>query len=83
MLPNEIITDKKYKVYWTKSAQKDLEKIIEYIADESKINAKKIFQIIKTQAEGLTKIPNKGRVVKEFQVLIYFNIVKSLFHPGE
>jgi addiction module RelE/StbE family toxin len=58
---------KTYSVFWTKSAQNDLLKIIDYIDEDSKINAKKIFQKIKLRAIEIENFPNKGRIVSEFQ----------------
>jgi len=37
----------KYTVYWTTAAQKDLEDIINYIADENRDRAMEIFRKIK------------------------------------
>lgn len=64
---------KKYKVLWTKTSLKDLERIIEYISERDNISAaKKIYLRIKKSTNTIELFPNKGRIVPE---LIKHNIV--------
>ncbi len=55
----------KYMVVWTNSAESDLINIIEYIADENVVNAKKIFDDIKECVSKLNRLPQRGRMVPE------------------
>jgi len=58
---------KTYKVIWTKNAEFDLESIIEYIKIDSVDVAKKIFTEIKQECDKLYILPERKRVVPEFQ----------------
>jgi len=58
---------KKLKVIWTKNAELDLELIIEYIKIDSINIAKKIFFEIKQEANKLHTLPQRKRIVPEFQ----------------
>lgn len=61
-----------YQVFWTRTAQQDLRKIIEYIAADNETQARKIYVDIKEKAESLKRMPRQGRTVPE---LSYFNIL--------
>lgn len=63
---------KQYHVFWTKTAQRDLKKIIEYISLDSTIKAGSIYQDIKNKSETLYQMPFQGRIVPELR---YFGIV--------
>lgn len=58
---------KTYEVIWTKSAEFDLEQIIEYIKIDSISIAKKIFIEIKQECQNLCYFPNRKRIVPELQ----------------
>ena len=58
---------KNYQVNWTKSAEFDLENIIEYIKLDSINIAKDIFYDIKEECQKLYYFPKKKRVVPELQ----------------
>lgn len=62
----------KYSVFWVDIAQKDLNEIIEYIADDSPESALKVFNKIKSKSETLSSFPEKGRIVPELK---YFNVL--------
>ena len=69
---------KQFKVIWTKSAEFDLELIIEYIKTDSLIIAKKIFFEIKKECANLYYFPQRKRVVPELQqigILKYREII--------
>ncbi len=69
---------KKFEVLWTKSAQFDLEAIIEYIKTDSIDIAKKIFFEIKQECDNLYCFPERKRVVPELQqigILKYREII--------
>jgi len=57
----------KYTVYWTTTAQNDLEDIINYIADENRDRAMETFRKIKEKSTQLTRFPFRGRVVPELR----------------
>ena len=56
---------KKYEVIWAKTAENDLEKIIEYIAQNSPDNALRILKKIKKQVNDLYHLPKGYRIVPE------------------
>ena len=58
---------KEFKVIWTKNAELDLELIIEYIKINSINIAKEIFFEIKQEANKLHTLPQRKRIVPEFQ----------------
>lgn len=58
---------KSYNVWWSETAENDLVSIIEYIARENPLQARKIFGEIKKQAESLNAFPDRGRMVPELQ----------------
>ncbi|MDA8211589.1 MAG: type II toxin-antitoxin system RelE/ParE family toxin [Clostridia bacterium] len=60
-----------YRVFWTQTAQEDLKKIIEYIAVDTEIHARKVYEAIKQKADQLRQFPLQGRVVPELR---YFGI---------
>ena len=56
---------KTYEVLWSETAENDLLKIIEYIAQDSPSNALKILEKIKEQVADLSFFPEKCRIVPE------------------
>ncbi len=52
-------------VKWTLPAKKDLRKIHDYIAEDSKFYAKRVVENIVEKTEQLTDQPESGRVVPE------------------
>ncbi len=56
---------KNYEVIWAKTAENDLEKIIEYIAQNSPDNALRILKKIKKQVNDLYHLPKGYRIVPE------------------
>ncbi len=54
-----------YQIIWTKSAEFDLETIIEYIKVENIEKAKRIFFEIKNQCNNLSTFPKSKRIVPE------------------
>lgn len=71
---------KKFSVLWSNTAQRDLLNIIDYIAINSKQNAKNIFKKIKENASNLNTMPEKGRIVPEldfFNIRTYREIIES------
>ncbi len=70
----------KYSILWTKSADQDLEHIIDYIAQDSLDRALESFHTIRTSVSALMSLPERGRIVPELKVhgiSIYREIVIS------
>jgi len=68
----------KFKVVWSESAYRDLANIIQYIAEVSPANAKKILSKIKNTVSDLYHSPQRGRFIPELQdqgVLLYRELV--------
>lgn len=69
---------REYKVIWSHIAEGDLNKIIEYIAEDSINNALTIFHKIKDTCSRLFTFPSRGRVVPELQeygILLYRELI--------
>ena len=67
-----------YKVIWSHIADDDLNRIIEYIAEDSIKNALSIFHKIKDKCSRLFTFPNRGRIVpelREFGILLYRELI--------
>ena len=70
--------EQKFQVIWAKSAVNDLEEIIDYIAQNSPLTARKLFTQIKEKIETLTSSPYRGRHIPELQkqgILIYRELI--------
>jgi plasmid stabilization system protein ParE len=71
---------KKYHVVWSRIAENDLRRIIEYIADDGPPNALRTFKSIKQKASSLSTFPERGRIVPELRdqgILQYRELVIS------
>jgi len=69
---------KEFTVVWAGSALQDLENIIDYIAEDSPTNAKKILSKIKNSVSSLYYSTHRGRFVPELQdqgILLYREFV--------
>jgi addiction module RelE/StbE family toxin len=67
-----------FKIEWAEVAENDLKSIIEYIAEDSPVNALKILKKIKQKASNLYTLPERGRIVPELQdqgILIYRELI--------
>ena len=58
---------KLFKVHWAGIAEEDLRNIVLYIAEDSPINARAVFEKIKEKALSLILFPERGRTVPELQ----------------
>ena len=56
---------KKYEVMWSENAEKDLEKIVKYIAAESPQTARRALKNIKKHVADLYFYPEKCQIVPE------------------
>ena len=54
-----------FRVTWTESASADVEDIIRFIAGDSPLNARKLYQRVRKRAATLRTFPNRGRCVPE------------------
>ena len=59
---------KKYEVYWTNPAKRDLIDIIDYIALESATVAEEKFSFIRSACDSLKQFPEQGRVIPELSI---------------
>ncbi|MBI3008041.1 MAG: type II toxin-antitoxin system RelE/ParE family toxin [Candidatus Omnitrophica bacterium] len=69
---------KKYEVIWTNTADGDLSRIIDYIAQDSINNAIDVFDKIKNKCSNLYICPNRGRIVPELRdygILLYRELI--------
>ena len=70
-----------YSVYWTITANNDLDGIIDYISDDSIDNALNKFYEIKEKAETLTSFPDRGRIVPELKFHNINNYREIILNP--
>ena len=70
---------KKFEVLWTKSAEYDLELIIQYLKLDSVSIAKEIFIDIKKECENLYYFPQRKRVVPELQQIGIFKYREIIY----
>lgn len=70
---------KKFEVLWTKSAEYDLELIIEYIKLDSVSIAKEIFFELIKECENLYYFPQRKRVVPELQQIGIFKYREIIY----
>ena len=56
-----------YEIVWARTAENDLNEIVDYIAIDSPANALKIFKKIKIKASRLYTMPERCRIVPELK----------------
>lgn len=69
-----------YQVFWAQTAQQDLKRIIEYIAADSAIQARRVYFTLKQKADNLRQMPLQGRIVPElryYSILTYRELISS------
>ncbi|HUW65411.1 MAG TPA: type II toxin-antitoxin system RelE/ParE family toxin [Spirochaetia bacterium] len=67
-----------YQVFWTQTAQQDLQRIIEYISADSELQAQRVYLSIKEKANNLKQMPLQGRIIPElryYSILIYRELI--------
>ncbi|MDO8446720.1 MAG: type II toxin-antitoxin system RelE/ParE family toxin [Deltaproteobacteria bacterium] len=72
--------NRKYTVRWTDTAEKDLEVILDFIADKSIDEALNILERLRERAKNLYSMPERGRIVPELKeqgIFIYREIISS------
>ena len=70
---------KQFEVIWTKSAEFDLESIIEYIKIDSLNIAKRVFFEIKKECSNLYFFPERNRIVPELQQIGILKYREALY----
>lgn len=74
------MTAKQARVVWAKTAEADLEGIVDFIADDSVDAALAVFIRIRERAATLHNVPVKGRVVPELHqhgIVQYHELILS------
>ena len=71
----------KFEVVRTSVAQRDLYRIIDYIAIDSVANAKNIFKKIKKKANEIDSYPLRGRIVPELKFYNINNYREIIINP--
>ena len=56
-----------FDVIWSAAAERDLRQIIRYIGRENPQNARTVLERIKHKASELVSMPERGRMVPEFE----------------
>lgn len=67
-----------FQVVWTAIAEKDVEEIVGFIADDSPQSAWQIFLKLRRAADSLQRSPLRGRLVPELRwrsILIYRELI--------
>ena len=70
------------RVLWTRTARRDLEAIVAYIAEDSIENALTVLDRLRERAESLTTAAERGRLVPELRSSVCINIGGSLSAHG-
>ena len=56
-----------YHVLWTRTAESDLERIVDYSSRDSEDNARDILHAFRAKASNLKTMPERGRIVPELK----------------
>lgn len=70
----------KYDVQWADTAEKDVESIVGYIANDNVDEALRVLEVIRGKAAALNRFPDRGRVVPELKeqgITLYRELVFS------
>jgi toxin ParE1/3/4 len=68
------LTSPSYRVFWSESAIRDLERIVDYIAQEAPLAAERLFETLTERAVALEAAPFRGRLVPEldrFEIKVF------------
>ena len=69
-----------FQVLWTDAARLDLERIIEFIAEENPANALTALARLELRCQNLATLPERGRIVPEVRavdVLTYRELIEG------
>ena len=70
----------KFELYWAEVAEADLREIVLHIAEESPARAGKILEEIAEKVSGLSRFPERGRIVPELRdqgIFLYRELIHS------
>ena len=70
-----------FEVLWTDAARLDLERIVEFIAEESPANALGALHRLKRRCRALTTMPERGRIVPEARAVDVFTYRELIEGP--
>jgi plasmid stabilization system protein ParE len=70
-----------YRVLWTDAARRDLEAIVDFIAEDNLDNAVAVLDRIETRANALSEHPERGRVVPELRAIDVFTFRELIAKP--
>ncbi len=74
------MTEGTYQIFWTRTAQQDLKRILEYIAADSEVIVRRVYLAIKQKTDNLHQMPLQGRIVPElryYNILTYRELISS------
>jgi toxin ParE1/3/4 len=66
------------EVLWMESAIRDLEQIVDFIAEEAPLAAQRLFDEVVEKSRTLDSVPTRGRIVPElarFEITTYREII--------
>jgi toxin ParE1/3/4 len=68
----------KFEVFWSEAAIEDLERIVDFIAQEAPLAAERLFDAVAENSTTLQSLPLRGRIVPElarFEIATYRELV--------
>lgn len=71
----------KKRIVWSFNAERDLIRIVEYIAKNSPSNARMVFEKVKKEARELEKFPDRGRIVPELEKQNFVDFKELIVEP--
>ena len=69
-----------FQILWTDAARLDLERIVEFIAEENPANALAVLARLERRCQALAALPERGRIVPEARavdVLTYRELIEG------
>ena len=70
-----------FEVLWTDAARFDLERIVEFIAEENPANAFTALARLKRRCQTLAALPQRGRIVPELRAVDVFTYRELIEGP--
>jgi toxin ParE1/3/4 len=74
------VSPRRFEVFWTETAIRDLEQIVDYLEQEAPMAAQRTFDRIAESSRTLDTMPLRGRIVPElarFEIAIYRELIIS------
>ena len=66
-----------FQVLWTDATRLDLERIVEFIAEESRANALTSLVRLERRCRTLAALPERGRIVPELRAVDVFTLIEG------